>query len=200
MKVRYIGYSSDCDEWRSRNDIVQLNDGESSSSSDESDGADLSQLPSKSFKPFCLYEELASRIKSLLVSSRKADPLCRVNMGFDTVYFEGLIRRSLTPKRSSRRQVYTVPILSRLDDILGHRWYIRGINTAGDFCYVTPDTVKFYLKHCKCKIEYQMQDDGTLMKSWYDQGLYHLTFQFIRGDGTCSQWSSVLKSCQSPSR
>ena len=82
----------------------------------------------------------------------------------------------------------------------GNRWYIRGINTAGDFCYVTPGTVKFYLKHCKGKIDYQMQADGTLTKSLYDQGLYHLIFQFIRGDGTCSQWNSVLKSCQSPSK
>ena len=65
VKVRYIGYGSDCDEWRSRNDIVQLNDEESSSSSGESDGADLSQL-SKRIKPFCLYEELASRVKSLI--------------------------------------------------------------------------------------------------------------------------------------
>ena len=85
VKVRYIGYGSECDEWRSRKDIVHLNDEESSSSSDESDGADLSQLPRKRIKPFCLYEELASRVKSLLVSSKKADPVCRVNMGFDTI-------------------------------------------------------------------------------------------------------------------
>ena len=62
-----------------------MNDEESSSSSDESDGADLSQPPRKRIKPFCLYEELASRVKSLLVSSKKADPVCRVNMGFDTI-------------------------------------------------------------------------------------------------------------------
>lgn len=119
-----------------------MNDEESSSSSDERDGADLSQLPRKRIKPFCFYEELASRVKSLLVSCRKADLVCRVNMGFDTIYFDGLIRRSATQQRSSQRQVYSIPILSKLDDTLGNRWYIRGINTAGDFCYVTPGTFK----------------------------------------------------------
>ena len=93
--------------------------------------------------------------------------------------------------------MYTLPTLTKLD-ILGHRWYIRGINSAGDFCFVTPGTVKFYLKPCKGKIDFQMQADGTLSESFYDEG-YHLIFQFVRGDGTCSQWSDVLKSCQVPS-
>ena len=120
-----------------------MNDEESSSNSDESDGVDLSQLPRKRIKPFCFYEELASRVKSLLVSCRKADLVCYVNMGFDTtIYFDELIRQSATQQRSSQRQVYTIPILSKLDDTLGNRWYIRGINTAGDFCYVTPGTFK----------------------------------------------------------
>ena len=142
VKVRYIGYSSECDEWRSRKDIVHLNDEESSSSSDESDGADLSQLPRKRIKLFCLYEELASRVKSLLVSCSKADLVYHVNMGFDTIFFDELIRQSATQQRSSQRQVYTIPILSKLDDTLGNRWYVRGINTAGDFCCVTPGTFK----------------------------------------------------------
>ena len=42
-------------------------------------------------------------------------------MGFDTIYFDGLIRWSATQQRSSQRQVYTIPILSKLEDILGNR-------------------------------------------------------------------------------
>ena len=147
-------------------------------------------------KQFCLYDELGSRIKSLLLSSRKSDPVCHISMTFDTIYFDGLITRSkaVLKPRCSRSQVYTVPTLSKLDDVLGHRWYIRGINTAGDFCFVTPGTVRFHLKHNKGKVEYQMQADGCLTKNLFGEG-YKLIFQFIRGDATCPQWSQILKSC-----
>lgn len=53
-----------------------------------------------------------------------------------------------------------VPTSSTLDYILGHRWYIRGINHLVTF--VTPGTVRFDLKHIKGKIEYQMQPTATL--------------------------------------
>ena len=54
--------------------IVQLNDEEFSSSSGESDGTDLSQLPSKHN---CLYKELASRVKSsTFIQESRSSLLC----------------------------------------------------------------------------------------------------------------------------
>ena len=47
------------------------------------------------------------------------------------------------------------------------RWYIRGINSAGDFCYVEPGTVMFYLKFVKLKHDFQMKEDGTLTKRYF---------------------------------
>jgi len=92
-----------------------------------------------------------------------------------------------------KKQYYTVKVLSNLDDVLGWRWYICGLNTVGDFCYVIPGSVKFHLKLrpiTKC----------SLMAHWpkcsYGGG-YQLMFQFVRGVGTPSQWNSILKSCQS---
>ena len=188
VKVRYIGYSREYEEWRSKEDIVELNV-EDESSFDEQDGHDESNtIPAapfstnhQSLKQFCLYDELASRIKSLLLSHRKGDPICRINMSFDTIYFDGLIRRSKalsTPQRSKTQPTYTLPTLSELDDILGSRWYIRGINAAGDFCFVTPGTVKFHLKQKRKKIDFQMQADGTLSKIMFDEGR-QLVFQFV---------------------
>ena len=66
VKVRYIGYSSDFDEWRRKDDIVELSDDESSS---KSDGGSR-QRSLGSLQRFCLFEELALRIKELLISSR----------------------------------------------------------------------------------------------------------------------------------
>ena len=34
--------------------------------------------------------------------------------------------------------------LSKLDDLLGERWYIRGLNSAGDFCYIEPGASIFH--------------------------------------------------------
>ena len=67
-------------------------------------------------------------------------------MSFDSIYFVGLIRRGTSVARTARQPVklkkYTLSSLTKLD-VLGRRWYIRGLNIAGDFCYVKPGTVNF---------------------------------------------------------
>ena len=61
--------------------------------------------------------------------------------------------------------------------------YIRGLNSAGDFCYIEPGTVKFYLKYQLQKVDFQLQDDGT-MKTQYIGIRRQLVFKFVRSDGT----------------
>ena len=116
VKVRYIGCSSTYDEWRLKDKIVQLSDAESSSEEN-----DCSESPAQSIH-FCLFQELAFRIKSLLNSSRKGDPICRSVMSFDALSFDSLIIRSRPlPKAglNSRRQVYTIASMTKLEDLLG---------------------------------------------------------------------------------
>lgn len=60
-------------------------------------------------------------------------------MTFDMTHFDGLIIRDTLVK--GQQTVYTLSTLT-----LGQRWYIRGINVAGDFCYVKPGTVHYQLK------------------------------------------------------
>jgi len=112
-------------------------------------------------------------------------------MGFDTIHFNGL---AMCGVKNLKQNVYTLVALTKLDDILGSRWYIRGINTAGDFCYVEPKTVKYHLKYCAGKPDYQLLDDGTLKQ--YTFGTRHqLIFRFICGDGISSQWYNILNLC-----
>lgn len=117
-------------------------------------------------------------------------------MNFDCIYFEGLKQRgSLVPRtKYSKRQVYTLSKLSSLNDILGQRWYIRGLNMSDEFCYIKPSTVEFYLLHTYSKVEYQLSNDGTLSKSFFGAG-YNLVINFVREDGTLPQWNSVLQQC-----
>lgn len=190
VKVRYIGYSSEYDEWRLRDEIVDL--------SDDSSENDCTDFPA-SIQHFCLFQELALRIKSLLSSNRKGDPICRIIMSFDSISFDSLIVRSTAlPKTrlNPRRQVYTIINVTKLEDLLGERWYIRGLNLAGDFCFITPSSVKFYLRHNKGRADYQIQSDGTMLKKIYGKGC-QLIFSFVRGDGTSAQWSEIIKKCTS---
>ena len=197
VKVRYIGYSSDFDEWRRKDDIVELSDDESLSESDD----DSRQLSLGSLQRFCLFEELALRIKELLISSRKKDPMCRIVMSFDRMSFDSLlIRATVVPKAgssktSSKRSVYSIQHMTQFEDLLGNRWYIRGLNAAGDFCFVTPGTVRFYLREKKGRIDYQLKSDGTLFQEYFGKGV-QLVLSFIRGDGTLAQWNTVLKNCR----
>ena len=111
-----------------------------------------------------------------------------------TLHFEGWVRRGVLDKKL-KQNVYTLTTLIRLDDILGSQWYIRGINTAVDFCYVQPKTVKYYLKFCAGKPDYQLLDDDTLLQCTY--GIRHeLIFRFVRGDGISSQWRNVINLCK----
>lgn len=193
VKVRYIGYGEGYDEWRLLEGIVELDNAPNDSSSGDEEAevvAGATQVGK-----FCLYEELAYRIKSLLHSTRTGNPVCKIIMGFDVVYFEGLIRQGTQVSTGKKRKVYQLPGLTKLDDLLGKRWYIKGINAAGDFCYIQPGSVKYYLKQCRRKTEFQMQLDGSLRKHVYG-GRCQLVFYFVRNDGVSSQWNSVLSSCK----
>lgn len=204
VKVRYIGYDSRFDEWRPKNDVIDLNtpDHEGNELSDNSsNNADERGMVfngplvavSTVSKPFSLYEELAYRVKSLLFSSRKRDPVCCISMSFDAIHFDGLIRRGTLVK--GQQTVYTLSTLTKLDDILGQRWYIRGINAAGDFCYVQPGTVRYQLKLLKGQPDFQILEDGTLQECTFGQR-HQLTFKFIRSDGILSKWHDTVELCK----
>ena len=42
---------------------------------------------------------------------------------------------------------------------------------AGDFCYIEPGTVRFYLKLAKQKVDYQIQQDGSIKMQYF--GIKH---------------------------
>ena len=68
-KVHYVGYSSVHDEWKTKSDVVDLDDG----------NGDVSNCGQSEYR-FSLPHELATRIKVALNSSRKDSPVIRVDM------------------------------------------------------------------------------------------------------------------------
>ena len=124
VKVTCIGYGIECDEWGLLNDIIELSDW---LSSDETTCASAPTVEvSKRHKEswFCLYKELRHWIKSMLYIRRKGDPVCTIVMPFDKVFFEGLIRNGKKVNGQQNREMYQLCNLTKLDDILGDRWYI----------------------------------------------------------------------------
>ena len=190
VKVRYVGYGKKYDEWRLESEVVNLSD-EEESSCDSDDMPFRGPLRSQS----SVFEELAFRIKALLTSSRKGDPSCRIIMSFDQISFDALAMRCSLVSRNSKckRQVYKVLDFSKLNNLLGNRWNIRGLNSAGDFCYVMHDTMKLYMKQSQGKPDYQLLDDGTMMKTYFGRQKQLVVF-FIRWDGVSSQWNDIVKS------
>ena len=198
VKVRYVGYDSSYDEWRPASEIIDLTEEDNTVNESSINPCSAVRVQQEFYSPtvknFSLYEELRFKIKSLLVSSRRGDPNCCVSMPFDTVHFDGLIRWGVLDKQSKKQGMYLLTALTKLDDILGERWYIRGLNTAGDFCYFQPETVRYQLQFHRGKLDYQLLDDGTLKQCKY--GIrYQLIFRFVRNDATSSQWSNILKLC-----
>ena len=185
VKVRYIGYSSKYNEWRTRNEIVELSENDTDDDDDEQPSMASSSRGSSTTvtaaPPYSLVLLVAQTIKDLLISSRRGNPMCSFVMPFDKVVFDSLAIRGVpAQRRRVHRQIYTIPRLSRFDELFGERWYIRGLNVAGDFYYVIPGSVEFYLKQWKGRADYQVQADGTLLKNIYGQ-CYQLAFPFIRG-------------------
>jgi len=188
VKVRYIGYGREYDEWRLEGEVVDLNEESSSSNSKAGDAQFRGPVPCR----ISVYEELAFKIKTLLTSSCKGDPYCRIIMPFDQVSFDALVMRCSIFNRSSKHQVYRVPDMLKLNDLLGEIWFIRGLNQAGDFCYVVHDTTKLYLKQVRGKPDYQVLDNGTMFKKYFGRQ-QQLVLSFVRGDGVASQWNHIVK-------
>ena len=77
VKIHYIGYGSEDDEWRDADDIVNLNQPRFLTS----------------FPGFSLYGQLASKITNSLKKSRKSSPEVRIDIEFDKDLFDRDMRR-----------------------------------------------------------------------------------------------------------
>ena len=82
----YIGYGEEYDEWKPVEDVVNVGDSCSDSESECDEFSQSADTKSLRYKLYSLYDELSFRIKSVLISNRKGDPICMVSVNFDTVY------------------------------------------------------------------------------------------------------------------
>ena len=176
VKIHYVGYSARCDEWRDDSDVV------------DTSGDIPRPLLSDSFS---LYQELACKIKLALTSSRKTSPEAKIELPFDEAMFDILKEKGTLKKKHRGKEIYGITKYGDLDDLLGSKWFIRGLNENGDFCYAILNTVAFYLKGRINIVDFKPSErDGSLTKCLYSQGR-SLVFTFVRADGVSANFVSV---------
>lgn len=84
LLIHYIGYGSECDEWRQPEDLVEL------------------ESPCVTSEEHDFHQDLALKIKSLLVGHRKSNPVSRIEMTFDKVTFDEGLRTKGRATKSVR--------------------------------------------------------------------------------------------------
>lgn len=109
---------------------------------------DLINMPFPCLTTECygLHQDLALKIKSSLTSKRKSNPIVRVDMPFDLkIFCQGLQCKGTVSKTVKGITYYKIRSYKELDELLGHNWHYRGINSSGDFCFVMLETVEYHL-------------------------------------------------------
>ena len=174
VKIHYVGYGARYDEWRDNNDIVDTS----------------GEIPRPLLGTnFSLFQELACKIKLALKSSRKASPEAKIELSFDQTMFEEMKGKGTLKKKHRGKEIYGITKYGDLDNLLGSKWFIRGLNESGDFCYAILNTVAFYFKQRINIVDYK-PDGQTIKKCLYSQG-HSLVFTFVRADGVSADFISV---------
>ena len=184
VKIHFIGYSSDFDEWRGGDDLV------------DRDKSSLGRLvprfiPSEdslSDRASALFNRLGREIKFSLFSTKRESPEVRIEMQIDMDIYKTHLQNIGFVKKSRGREVHCVDDNSHLCDLLGSKWFERIQNVNGDFCYVIPVTVRFWLHEKKPVREFVYVGD-TLVESHTESDL-EVIFTFVRGDGVKAEYNS----------
>ena len=175
VRVHYVGYSSQYDEWKDKSEIEVMNLQLGNISQDtkaKSDSADI----------YDLHKELTVKIKRVLSCNRTASPNIKVRMPFDILLFNGGLKLAAVPsRRSCGIQYYKINHYKDLYPLLGINWHVRGINNNGDYGYAIKETVEFCIRKSRKLIEYMPRDD-LVVKVCTDTG-YTLVFTFTCGFG-----------------
>ena len=173
VKIHYIGYSDEHDEWRDPSELVNIG----------SDGHHL-----ETYHPYNPHQEIAYQIKLALHSGNRKDPEVRIELPFDRLLFDGGLKQfgQFLHTRNGH-DVYTVQSHADLKLLLGDRWHIRILSKNLDFCYVNIDTIKYYLHH-RCDLK-DFDMEGSVVNI---PGGDVLMFRFVRMDGVRRQLDSIV--------
>jgi hypothetical protein len=178
MKIHYVGYSSEYDEWKDLYEVETLE-------SEEVDSA---------YQPYSLYTNLRIKIKQALTCGRKSSPIVNVVMGFDLLQFNGGLKTVGIPfKKVQGVQHYKIKHYRDMNPFLGSSWHFRGLNANGDYGYIEMETVDFCLRKSRTLIEYLPPcHDQTPHECSTDTG-FIISFSFVCNYGSITTFGKDKK-------
>ena len=121
VRVHYVGYFSQYDEWKDKSEIEVMNLQPGNVSQDTKDKSDTTAI-------YDLHKELTVKIKRVLSCNRTTSPNIKVSMLFDILLFNGGLKlAAILSKRSCGIQYYKINHYKDLYPLLGVNWHVRGI-------------------------------------------------------------------------
>ena len=99
VRVHYVGYSSQYDEWKNKSEIEVMNLQAGNISQDTKAKSDTVAI-------YDLHKELTVKIKRVLSCNRTASPNIKVCMPFNILLFNDGLRLAAVPSRSCGIQYY----------------------------------------------------------------------------------------------
>ena len=121
VKVHYEGYSTIYDEWRARDEIIDLQPDNETAREDGNAVEDTDSGPGIApILPFSMYHELMVGIKAALTSGRKKSPQVRLRLPFDKLIFYGGLKARGVEAGGGK---YTIKQYQDVQDILGEGWW-----------------------------------------------------------------------------
>ena len=183
VKIHYVGYSSQYDEWIRKSEIrYKPGSPLEARHDDHEQSLDDSSL---------VFSALGSFIKQKLVpSGGKDDPAVRIQLPCAHETFQLLKRRGRSLGKSRARNTYTISNYCDLNSLLGEGWHLRVTNTNGDFCHVILETIRFYMMRPRPLLDFEARgrtaEDMELVPFYTEQPTA-LVFQFVKKDGNRRQ-------------
>ena len=167
VRIHYVGYSSEYDEWRNRSEIVVR--------------PPQTVIPPRVDPVNFSFSNLLCAIKKQLKPSRE-DPTIRIQLPFEEEDCEFLIQKGTKCKNSNQ---FKMNSYSELDGVLGEDWHYRVVNTRGDFSFIVLETVRFHVYRPKPILEYvpKLKDSKLQYIPAYTHQQTQLVFSFVRREG-----------------
>lgn len=135
-------------------------------------------------------ERVYREIKRKFYSGRREDPEVRIEIQVDEDVFNESLERITSKRYQNNKLIYEVLSNEALDCYIGAKWNERIINENGDFAYVIPGTLRFWLKKRKPIVEFKLSGDKYVI-SEIDDG-YQVVFTFVRGDGNRCGYKNMV--------
>lgn len=123
--------------------------------------------------------QLAIKIKEELNGHRKKDSLVEIKIQIQKGTFTPL--ESVGSKRETAgvTSKYRLDKLSALNNFLGEGWHYRILNIVGDFCFITPGSVHYWMFERKPLLEFLPDHTTKLIHRGYT-----FTMRFVKDNGT----------------